>query len=49
MLEPETQIWWSELVREYATLRAADPAGDPRAVVDDVVRSWSRDRRTPER
>jgi hypothetical protein len=48
-LLPETQIWWSEVVREYALLRERNPLSTPRALVEDVVQNWARDQRTPER
>lgn len=42
-MAPETQIWWSEILRQYALLRAADPTGDPAAILDRTLKSWPED------
>ena len=46
LLRPETQVWWSEVVREYALLQTTNPESSPRSIVEDVVQGWARDRRS---
>lgn len=37
---PETQLWWSSVVRQYATDRGTDPAGDPADIFETTLRAW---------
>lgn len=36
---PETQLWWSSVVRRYELGRAADPTSDPAELFETTLRS----------
>jgi hypothetical protein len=42
-MAPETQIWWSEILRQYALLRETDPTGEPAAILHQTLQSWPED------
>ena len=48
-MRPETQIWWSEIIRQYDLLREADPTGDPAAILERTLVSWPEDHGSPVR
>jgi hypothetical protein len=48
-MRSETQIWWSEVLRQYVILRASDPTSDPANLLETVLRAWPEDHAAPER
>jgi hypothetical protein len=37
---PETQLWWSSVVRQYQLDRDANPTGDPAELFAITLRAW---------
>lgn len=38
--DPETQLWWSNVVRQYQLDRAANPTDDPEELFETTLRAW---------
>jgi hypothetical protein len=37
---PETQLWWSNVVRQYDLDRSANPTSDPGELFESTLRAW---------